>query len=112
MRPIRLSVALAGLLAIADAASAAPFQWLAGGVTSITAELPAYTVAMVANRAVRFCSPTTGADFPVSAANLNYDLLSKALVFGKGVEVGVRNFGLDPQTGAPKLCIDRVILKQ
>jgi hypothetical protein len=112
MRSIRLAVVVAGLLAFADAASAAPFQWLAGGVTSITAQLPAYTVAMVGARAVRFCSPTTGADFPVTAGNLHYDLLSKALVFGKGVEVGVRNFGLDPQTGNPKLCIDRVILKQ
>jgi hypothetical protein len=104
----------AGLLTLAAAgeACAVPTQWVNGGVSSITAQLPAYTVAIVGGKAVRFCSPTTGADFPVSPSNLHYDMLRSALLFGKAVEVGVHNFGLDPQSGTIKLCIDRVILKQ
>jgi hypothetical protein len=109
-----LSAVIAGscALAFAGGASAATFQWVNGQVTSITAQLPAYTTAIVANKAVRFCSPTTGADFAVKADNLHYDMLSKALIHNKSVEVGVQNFGLDPSSGSTKLCIDRVILKQ
>jgi hypothetical protein len=98
--------------AFAGGASAATFQWVNGAVTSITAQLPAYTVAIVANKPVRFCHPSSGVDFAVTASDLHYDMLSKALIHGKSVEVGVQNFGPDPQSGTTKLCIDRVILKQ
>jgi hypothetical protein len=109
-----VSAVIAGVFALAFAggASAATFQWVNGMVTSITAQLPAYTVAIVANKPVRFCSPATGADFAVKADNLHYDMLSKALIHNKSVEVGVQNFGPDPASGTTKLCIDRVILKQ
>ena len=110
-KPIAVLAAFSAM-ACAGGASAATFQWVAGGVTSITAQLPAYTVAIVANKPVRFCNPNTGVDFAVNANNLHYDMLSKALIGGKNVEVGVQNFGPDPQSGTTKLCIDRVILKQ
>jgi hypothetical protein len=110
----RLSAVIAGIcaLAFAEGASAATFQWVNGTVTSITAQLPSFTVAIVGNKPVRFCHPGTGIDFVVKADNLHYDMLRSALIHNKNVEVGVQNFGPDPQAGTTKLCIDRVILKQ
>jgi len=69
-------------------------------------------VATVGTTGVRFCYPTTGADFPITADNVHYDMLRSALLAGKTVEVGVYSFGLDPQAGAEKNCIDRVILRE
>jgi hypothetical protein len=86
------------------------FEWVNGQVTSITAQLPTFTVFIVDNKSVRFCDPHTGTDYKVSADDIHYDLLKTALGNGKSVQVGVQNFGNDPQAGDVKRCIDRVIL--
>jgi hypothetical protein len=88
------------------------FRWVSGKVVSIIAQQPQFTVATVDKTGVRFCYPTTGADFAITADNVHYDILRSALLTGKTVEVGVYNFGPDPQAGADKNCIDRVILRE
>jgi hypothetical protein len=89
-----------------------PLKWVTGKVVSIIAQLPQFTVATVGTTGVRFCYPISGADFPITADNVHYDMLRSALLAGKTVEVGVHNFGLDPQAGAEKNCIDRIILRE
>ncbi len=106
-----LAAAAAAFATGASAAFALPtFQWVNGQVTSFTAQLPMYTVAIVDNKAVRFCNPGTGYDYAVSAANLHYDMLKASFLNNQKVQVGVQNFGPDPQAGTDKLCIDRVLL--
>lgn len=105
-----LAISAIALGTFAGAASAATFEWVNGKVTSFTAQLPMYTVAIVDNKGVRFCHPTNGKDYAVNASNLHYDLLKAAFLNNKNVQVGVQNFGNDPQSGSVKLCIDRVIL--
>ncbi len=105
------AVAAALTTAAGMAVAAAPtFQWVNGTVTSFTAQLPMYTVAIVDNKAVRFCNPGNGHDYAVSAANLHYDMLKASFLNNQKVQVGVQNFGADPQAGTDKLCIDRVLL--
>ncbi len=91
-------------------AKAAPFSWVNGRVTSFTVQQPNYTTAIVNNTGVRFCDSSTGADYAVTSNNLFFDLLKTALETKRNVQVGINNFGLDPQAGSPKLCINRVIL--
>lgn len=73
-------------------------------------QMPMFTVAVVNNKIVRFCDPATGADYAVAASNLHFDLLKTAFLQDKAVQVGVNDFGKDPQSGTVKLCIDRVLL--
>jgi hypothetical protein len=102
-----------GTIALSAPSTAGPaFKWVKGKVTSITAQLPQFTVANVGGSLVRFCNPTNGKDFAVNADNMHYDMLRSALLIGKSVEVGVTDFGSDPQSGSEKLCIDRVILRE
>lgn len=91
-------------------ASSATFEWVNGKVTSFTAQLPMFTVAIVNNKVVRFCDPSSGSDYVVNSDNLHYDMLKTSFLGKKKVQVGVQNFGSDPQSGTTKLCIDRVIL--
>ena len=91
-------------------AKAAPFSWVNGKVTSFTVQQPNYTTAIVNNTGVRFCDSSTGVNYAVTSDNLFYDLLKTALETKRNVQVGINNFGLDPQAGSPKLCINRVIL--
>jgi hypothetical protein len=105
-------LAAAVFAAFATSSHAAPFSWVNGKVTSFTAQLPMFTVAVVNNKVVRFCNPSTGADYAVTAADLEFDLLKTAFLQGKAVQVGVNDFGKDPQSGTEKLCIDRVIITQ
>jgi hypothetical protein len=103
--PIAISITQSG-------PSAPTFRWVSGKVISNIAQLPQFTVVTVETTGVRFCNPTTGVDFPITADNVHYDMLRSALLNGKNVEVGVYDFGPDPQAGAEKNCIDRVILRQ
>lgn len=105
----RFLLAAALVVAMADS-HAAPFSWVNGKVTSFTAQLPKFTVATVNGKPVRFCDSTTGADYAIAANNLHYDMLKTAFLQNTAVQVGVNDFGKDPQSGTVKLCIDRVIL--
>jgi len=105
------SAVVLGTFSATEAAVPAP-EFVNGKVTSFTAQLPMYTVAIVNNKSVRFCDPKTGSDYAVNAGNLHYDMLKAAFLNNKSVQVGVHNFGNDPQAGSIKLCIDRVILSQ
>jgi len=103
-------IAAAAVALLSASSFAAPFTWVNGKVTSFTAQLPMFTVAMVNNKAVRFCDPASGADYAVNSTNVQFDMLLKAFLHNKNVQVGVHDFGQDPQAGIVKLCIDRVIL--
>jgi hypothetical protein len=48
----------------------------------------------------------------VTTGNLVYDLMKEAYFRKLTVAVGYRDFGLDPQSGINKLCIDRISLYQ
>ncbi len=110
-KTVALAAAALALAAFAGAASAAPtFEWVNGQVTSFTAQLPMYTVAIVDNKPVRFCNPANGKDYAVTTGNIHYDMLKASFLNNQKVQVGVQNFGKDPQAGTDKLCIDRVIL--
>ena len=62
---------------------------------------------------VRIADAHTGAPITsVTTGNLAWDLLKKAYFRNLNVQVGCRDFGLDPQSGINKLCVDRVILTQ
>jgi len=98
------------LASFSGIAASATFEWVNGKVTSFTAQLPMFTVAIVNNKSVRFCDPTSGADYAVNADNIHYDMLKASFMNKKNVQVGVQNFGNDPQSGSVKLCIDRVLL--
>jgi hypothetical protein len=111
MRKTLLAIGMSSVL-VATSTSAATFEWVNGDVTGITAQLPSFTVFVVDKKTVRFCSPINGIDYKVSAVDLHYDLLKTALANGKPVQVGVQNYGNDPQSGDVKRCIDRVILSR
>ncbi|MBI1366634.1 MAG: hypothetical protein GC153_11850 [Alphaproteobacteria bacterium] len=105
-----LAAALMAQVSVARPFIAKPgFEWVNGKVTSITAQLPQHTYAVVDNKPVRFCDPQSGVDYVVMTNNVQYDLLKSALETGHGVQVGVRDFGVDPADSIRKLCIDRVI---
>jgi hypothetical protein len=105
-----VAAAAAALVGTATTAFAGPtFQWVNGQVTGFTAQLPMYTVAIVDNKALRFCNPANGYDYAVTAVNLHYDMLKASFLNNRKVQVGVQNFGPDPQAGTDKLCIDRVL---
>jgi hypothetical protein len=113
MRTFLLAAAgMFSIFAAASPAAAATFEWINGQVASVTAQLPAFTVFAVDSKSVRFCNPQTGKDYPVNADDIRYNLLKTALDSGKSVEVGVQNFGNDPQSGDVKRCIDRVIMRR
>jgi hypothetical protein len=62
---------------------------------------------------LRIADAHTGAPMSsVTAYNLVYDLMKEAYFRKLNVQVAYRDFGLDPQSGINKLCIDRVILTQ
>ena len=98
------------LASFSGMAVSATFEWVNGRVTSFTAQLPMFTVAIINSKGVRFCEPTSGADYAVTADNIHYDMLKASFINKKKVQVGVQNFGNDPQSGSVKLCIDRVLL--
>jgi hypothetical protein len=56
------------------------------------------------------CDPYTGALAQVMTDNPLYDLLRESFFRGQKVQVGVRDFGQNPQSGSPKICVDRVSL--
>ena len=93
----------------------APFRWINGKVDSFTFQLPRFNLAGIKEASTtefaRFCNPSTGVDYDLTTANVQYDLLKTAFQTGKSVEVGVNDFGPDPAAGTRKLCIDRVILR-
>jgi hypothetical protein len=59
---------------------------------------------------IRLCDPATGAVSPVKADDPLYDVLRESFFRGRKVQAGVRDFGHDPQSGSPKICVDRVSL--
>ncbi len=87
-------------------------EWVTGTVTQILVQdKEEFYVVTVANRALRFGDPYTGNHIRVTADNPAFHLLMEAFFRGSAVEVGVRNFGHDPQSGIDKVVIDRVSLR-
>ena len=56
----------------------------------------------------RFGDPYTGKCDVLTAYNPMYSLIEKAFFQNLNVELGVRDFGFDPQAGIEKIIIDRV----
>ena len=97
-------------------AQAASLSWVAGTVDGFTSQQGrGINVTLVGikttqgKKYVRFCDSTNGADISLTANNVLYDLLKTAYMKGVSVQVGVYDFGNDPQWGIEKLCIDRVV---
>ena len=60
------------------------------------------------SHSVRFGDPHTGQPVQVTADNPAYALLLEAFFRNQQLQIGVRNFGYDPQSGIDKIVIDRV----
>ena len=56
----------------------------------------------------RFGDPYTGKSDVLSTGNTMYALIQQAYFQNQGVELGVRDFGFDPQAGIERIIIDRV----
>ena len=56
----------------------------------------------------RFGDPYTGKSEILSADNPMYALIQEAFFHNQNIELGVRDFGFDPQSGIEKIIIDRV----
>lgn len=93
-----------------------PLQWIDGRVGQILVQPKEnyYSFSMRSDDGtttfVRICDPYTGAPAPVTTSSPDYDLLKEAYLRDLRVEVGVRNFGYDPQAGVQRNCVDRVSL--
>jgi hypothetical protein len=93
-----------------------PLQWIDGRVRQILVQPKEnyYTFSVRSDDGttifVRLCDPYTGAPVPVNASSPDYDLLKEAYLRDLRIEVGVRNFGYDPQAGVQRNCVDRVSL--
>jgi hypothetical protein len=96
-----------------------PLAWVAGTVHEILVQ-PGEQFYLFSIRDangntvfVRIADPHSGAPInSVTTGNLVYDTLKEAYFRKLNVQVAYRDFGLDPQSGSNKLCIDRVILTQ
>jgi len=64
------------------------------------------------NHSLRFGDPYTGEPIQVAADNPAYALLLEAFFRDQPVQIGVRNFGYDPQSVIEKVVIDRVIAER
>jgi len=97
-----------------QALAAPQFKWANGSVSTFTFQSGNYNVVGIKSatdtKFVRFCDPVTGRDIALTANQVQYDLLKTAYMKGRSVQVGVYDFGKDPQSGSEKLCIDRVII--
>jgi len=96
-----------------------PLVWVAGTVYEILVQpgeqFYVFAVKPAQGSAVilRIADAHTGGPMSsVTADNLVYDLMKEAYFRKLNVQVAYRDFGLDPQSGINKLCIDRVILTQ
>ncbi len=102
------------MLASSRALAAPQFKWANGSVSTFTFQSGNFNVVGIKSatdtKFVRFCDPTAGRDIALTANQVQYDLLKTAYMKGRSVQVGVYDFGKDPQSGSEKLCIDRVIL--
>ena len=91
-------------------------KWVQGRITQILVQpKESYYVfnlkqANGAATLLRLCDPHTGGASVVKADDPLYDLLRESFFRGQKVEAGVRDFGHDPQSGSPKICVDRVSL--
>lgn len=56
----------------------------------------------------RFGDPYTGKSEVLTTDNPMYALIQEAYFHKENVELGVRDFGFDPQSGTEKIIIDRV----
>jgi hypothetical protein len=59
----------------------------------------------------RFGDPYTGKSDVLSADDPMYSLIEKAFFENEEVELGVRDFGFDPQAGIERVIIDRVSVR-
>jgi hypothetical protein len=60
------------------------------------------------NHSLRFGDPHTGDPIQITADNPAYALLLEAFFRDHPLQVGVRDFGYDPQSGIEKIVIDRI----
>ncbi len=98
---------------VAQKLTAPKLMWIKGTVATFTSKHGHSNLVGIktkrGTRFVRFCDPTNGIDRVLNVDNVQYDLLKMAHAKGNSVQVGVYDFGKDPQSGIEKLCIDQVI---
>lgn len=119
----RTALLVAAVISISPAlraqpAKELPLKWVQGRITQILVQpresYYVFNLRQTNGKAtlLRLCDPHTGAVSSVEADNLLYDLLRESFFRGQKVEAGVRDFGHDPQSGSPKICVDRVSLSK
>jgi hypothetical protein len=87
--------------------------WVAGTITQILLQDKEkfYVVGINDGKKttfVRFGDPYTGKSGAITADNPMYSLIEKSFFHKQAVQVGVRDFGFDPQSGIERIIIDRV----
>ena len=87
--------------------------WISGKITQILLQDKErfYVVAVHdgnKTHLARFGDPYTGKSHTLNADNPMYSLIEKAFFHDQSVELGVRDFGFDPQAGIERIIIDRV----
>lgn len=92
-----------------------PLKWISGKIHQILLQdKEQYYVFVLVDGQItyqaRFGDPYTGKSFQLTADNPMYAMLQEAYFYDQKVQLGVRSFGNDPQSGTEKIVIDRVSL--
>lgn len=100
-------------LAVPAPATIPSLTWVTGKIQQILLQNKERFFIVVVNDgtktvAARFGDPYTGKSELMTADNPMYALIQQAYFNKENVELGVRNFGFDPQAGIDKIIIDRV----
>jgi hypothetical protein len=111
-----LAAALAAILSVELLAEPPALKWVRGTITGmfVQPKVNYYTFTLRHTNGtttlVQLCDPDTGAVAPVKADDPLYDVLRESFFRGGKMQVGVRDFGHDQQSGGEKICADRVSL--
>lgn len=98
---------------VPDPATIPNLTWVSGKIQQILLQNKERFFVVTVNDgtrtvSTRFGDPYTGRSETLSADNPMYALLQEAYFRKENVELGVRDFGFDPQSGTEKIIIDRV----
>ncbi len=100
-------------LVVPQPASIPNLTWIAGKIQQILLQDKERFYVVAVNDGTktviaRFGDPYTGQSMILTADNPMYALIQQAYFQNQSVELGVRDFGFDPQAGVEKIIIDRV----
>jgi len=90
-----------------------PLTWITGKIEQILLQDKEHFYVVTVNDGkktviARFGDPYTGKSDILTTGDPMYSLIEKAFFANYNVELGVRDFGFDPQAGVERIIIDRV----